>query len=50
MICPVCGLHHGEFNTFWNAEDMLDGISEFDLDDEQICDMCYGIDTYEEIC
>ena len=41
MICPECGYRHGSQTTYWNAENALDGISEFDEDDESICEDCY---------
>lgn len=40
MICPICGCRHGSMTSADNFEDLYDGITEFDYDCEEVCDLC----------
>jgi len=48
MICPICGCRHGRTDAADNFEDLYDGISKFDYDCEEICEMCGLLEGYEE--
>jgi hypothetical protein len=49
MICPICGYRHGDTRSADNFEDLLDGITFFDYDYEEICDMCSLINPLDDL-
>ena len=49
MICPICGHRHGSMASADNFEDLDAGITEYDYDYEEICELCMMLDLNEHL-